>query len=278
MVENKLRRTANLLGFYILSSVITLVFAFPFFWMLSGSLKEASEIFIFPPIMIPSEFQLENYAQVFIDIPFARYLLNSTFVSGVIVIGGLLLNSLASYAFSRLHFPGRDILFTFILATFMIPFQAIVIPLFVLVKSLGWIDTFKALIIPFLFNPFGIFLLRQFFLSVPSELEDSARIDGTSRFGTFFRIILPLSKPALATFAIISFIWSWNSLLWPLVSTQSIDVRLIQVGITEFQTQYWNTWHLLLAASTVGMIPTLAVFLSLQRYYVQGIASTGLKG
>lgn len=264
--------------YYIAAVVIIIIFATPFFWMVSGSLKKPADIFAYPPVLMPADPQFVNYRQVFEDAPILRYLLNSIFVSSTTVIGGLFINSLAAYAFSRLHFRGRDVLFSLVLATFMIPFQAIVIPLFIVVKTLGWIDTFQALIIPFLFNPFGIFLLRQFFLSIPKDLEDAARIDGCSRFGTYFRIILPLSKPALAAYAIISFIWSWNSLLWPLVATQSEAVRLIQVGVAEFQTQYFGSWALVMAASTIAIIPTLIVFLSLQKFFVQGISTTGIKG
>ena len=273
-----LKKIRSYFMYYIAAVVIIIIFATPFFWMVSGSLKKPADIFAYPPVLMPADPQFVNYRQVFEDAPILRYLLNSIFVSSTTVIGGLFINSLAAYAFSRLHFRGRDVLFSLVLATFMIPFQAIVIPLFIVVKTLGWIDTFQALIIPFLFNPFGIFLLRQFFLSIPKDLEDAARIDGCSRFGTYFRIILPLSKPALAAYAIISFIWSWNSLLWPLVATQSEAVRLIQVGVAEFQTQYFGSWALVMAASTIAIIPTLIVFLSLQKFFVQGISTTGIKG
>lgn len=187
-------------------------------------------------------------------------------------------SSLAAYAFARMQFRGRDILFLLYLGTLMIPGQVTIVPLFILMKYLNWVDTYQALILPGSFTAFGTFLLRQFFLSIPFELEDAARIDGCSRFGMYWRIILPLSGPALATLAIFTFIQQWNNFLWPLIVTNSDSMKTLPLGIAMFQTQNGTQWHLMMAASAIAIVPTLILFIFAQKYFVKGITLSGMGG
>ena len=194
------------------------------------------------------------------------------------MIGNLVFCSLAGYAFARLKFFGRDVVFLLVLATLMIPFQVIMIPTFLIVRQLGLIDTLGALIVPNLAGAFGIFLLRQFFRTLPIELEEAARIDGASRLGVLFKIVLPLSGPALATLAVITFMWTWNDFLWPLVTIYSSNNMTLQLGLTTFQGAHQSNTHLLMAATMMSMLPLLLLFFVAQRWFIRGIATTGLKG
>lgn len=211
--------------------------------------------------------------------PFGRFYLNSLFVATTITIAQLFTCSLGAYAYARLRFPGRDVLFLLYLATMMVPFEVTLIPLFIVVRQFGWINTYQGLTIPFFFSAFGTFLLRQYFLTLPRDLDDAARIDGAGYFGVYWRIALPLSGPALATLGIFVFLYFWNVLLWPLVVTDSIDLRTVPYGLAMFvgKDQIVN-WNLLMAASTVSVVPTLIVFILGQKYFVRGITLTGIKG
>jgi multiple sugar transport system permease protein len=263
---------------YLLLTLGAVVMVVPFVWMLSTSLKTQSQIFVFPPQWIPRPLVWSNYPQVVQVMPFGRFLANTAIVAASITLLNLLTSSLAGYAFARLRVPGRDALFLAYLATLMIPGQVTLIPNFLIVKYLGWIDTYQALIIPQIFSAFGTFLLRQFFLGIPRELEEAARIDGSGSFGIYSRIIMPLSGPALATLAIFTFTAQWNNFLWPLIVTNSLTMRTLTVGLQTLQGQYSVQWPLLMAGTVISLVPLLLAFLFAQRYFVQGIAVTGLGG
>lgn len=250
----------------------------PFVWMLSTSLKGVGQVFEFPPRWIPEAFHWENYTRVFKVLPFGRFFLNSAIVATTVTVLQLVTCSLAAYAFARLRFPGRDPLFLAYLGTLMIPGQVILIPNFILLRYLGWIDTYWALIVPGIFSAFGTFLLRQYFLTIPGELEDAAVVDGATRFQIYTRVILPLAGPALSALAIFTFLGQWNSFLFPLVVTKSTQMSTLTVGLRTLQGQYNTDWTLLMAGAVIALAPVLLVFIFAQRYIIRGIALTGLGG
>jgi multiple sugar transport system permease protein len=256
-------------------SVIMLL---PFVWMISTSLKVEGEVFSFPPVWIPQEIQWHNYIETWNSAPFNWYLFNTIFVSTTVTVLELLTSGMAAYAFSRLRFPGRDRLFLLYLGTLMIPGQVTIIPNFVLMKYLGWTDTYLALIIPPAFTAFGTFLLRQFFMTIPFELEEAAKIDGASYPRIWATIILPLSGPALSTLAVFAFMGQWNNFLWPLIVTSSNSMRTFTVGLRFFVDEYNTKFHLLMAGSVMSIIPILLVFIFFQRYFVRSIKLTGMGG
>ncbi len=258
--------------------LMAVVMLFPFYWMVTTGLKPADQVLLFPPRWIPSPPHLSNFATVWTVRPFGRWLLNSTAVAGAVTALQLISSSLAAYAFARLTFSGRDKLFLLYLGTLMVPPQVTLIPNYILMRYLGWLNSYQALILPAAFGAFGTFLLRQFFLTIPMDLQDAAKIDGASHFRIYSRIVLPLAKPALAALAIFTFVNQWNSFLWPLVITSSPRMQTVTVGLQAFQGQYGSEYHLLMAAVTLSIIPLLIVFLSLQRYFVEGIAFSGLAG
>ncbi len=249
----------------------------PFIWMIMTSLKDMSEILQFPPQWIPSEFRFENYSNAFQAAPFGRYYLNTLVVASACTLGQLITCSMAAYAFARLRFWGRDALFLLFLGTMMIPGQVTMIPTFMILYWFGWIDSYAALIVPGLASAFGTFLLRQFFMTIPRELEDAAFIDGCSRFGVLWRIIIPLSKPALATLAIFIFMYFYNDFLWPLIVVNSEEMRTVQLGLAIFRDRYTTEWDKLMAGSVTATLPILIVFFFAQKYFIRGIALTGLK-
>lgn len=259
----------------VVGSVIMIV---PFIWMVSTSLKADNQVFAYPPAWIPNPALWANYAKVLVLLPFGRYLINTTVVSVSVTFLEVFTSSLAAYSFARLQFPGRDKLFLVYLGTLMVPGQVTIIPNFLVMSLFGWINSYAALIIPAAFTAFGTFLLRQFFLSIPPELEQAARIDGCGYLGIYRHIILPLSGPALATLAIFSFTAQWNSFLWPLIVTNSDDFRTLTVGLSYFQDEYSTQFNYMMAGSVMNIIPILIVFLLLQRYFVRGIALSGITG
>jgi len=250
----------------------------PFVWMVSTSLKLEGEVFSFPPQWIPNPIRWQNYVETWNSAPFSWYLFNTIFVSTSVTCLELLTSGMAAYAFSRLRFPGRDRLFLLYLGTLMIPGQVTIIPNFVLMKYLGWTDTYFALIIPPAFTAFGTFLLRQFFLTIPFELEEAAKIDGASYPRIWARIILPLSGPALSTLAVFSFMAQWNNFLWPLIVTSSNTMRTFTVGLRFFVDEYNTKYHYLMAGSVMSIIPIILVFIFFQRYFVRSIKLTGMGG
>jgi len=278
---NGLHRKQRLLQsifFYVILTLGALVVCIPLIWMLTSSLKAPDKIFTIPIQWIPTDWRWSNYAEAMNTAPFGRYFLNSLFVSTSVTLLNLLFCSLAGYGFAKYHFPGKNALFLFILATMMIPFHVVVVPLFVLMRDLKWLNSYKVLIIPGMMSAFGIFLMRQSIMTLPDELFDAARIDGASEIGTYLKIVLPLSKGPLAALAVFIFLDSWNSLLWPLVTTTNDNYRVLAVGLTQFQTVHGTKYHLMMAASTLVVIPMLVVFFLLQRHFIRGIALSGLKG
>ncbi len=249
----------------------------PFLWMLSTSLKDLNDIFVYPPKWLPSKFHFENFTRAFQAAPFGRYYLNSIFVAVTVTIGQLITCSMAAFAFARLKFWGRDVLFMIFLATMMIPGQVTMIPSFMVLYWFGWIDSYKALIVPGLASAFGTFLLRQFFMTIPKELEEAAYIDGCSRFKVLWRIIAPLSKPALATLAIFTFMGVFNDFIWALIVISSEEMRTVQLGLAIFRDRYLTDWDLMMAGSVTATLPILIVFFFTQKYFIKGITLSGLK-
>jgi multiple sugar transport system permease protein len=257
----------------------------PLLWMLNTSLQTPSEANRFPPKLLSDHPRFANYPDAWASAPFAHFFLNSTLVTLVVLVSNLLVCSLAGYAFARIRFLGRGILFATLMATLMVPFQVTMIPVFLIVKWVGdnlWsgmgVDHIGALMLPNLATAFGIFFLRQFFLTIPVELEDAARVDGTSRLGVLRKIVLPLSLPALSTLAALTVLTSWNDFLWPLVAVTSPDQMTVPLGLSYFQGAHFTNWPLLMAANVMSLLPMLLVFIVAQRYFVQSVASTGLKG
>lgn len=272
-VSQALSRTV--MHIILLGGAITMVI--PFIWMLSTSLKTNLEVFNIPPTIIPPSPQWQNYIEIFKVVPFGRWFLNSVFITVTHTILYLLIASLAGFTFARLRFPGRDLIFTLYLATLMVPGEVTLIPKFILMKELHLIDTFAALIVPGVFNAYGVFLLRQFFMTLPESLEEAAILDGASYFRIYWNIVLPLAGPALATLGIFSFMGAWNDFLWPLIVINSEKMKPLSVGLASFHGLYETNWPYLMAASTVALIPIILVFVVAQKYFVKGIALTGLK-
>jgi len=252
----------------------------PFEWMVVASLMAPNEIMARPLVWLPAIPQLQNYARLAQAIPLGRMYLNSLIVTTAITLGILLSSSLAGYGFAKFQFPGRDVLFLLVLATLMIPFFVFLIPVFYVVSQLDWVDTYQGLIVPHIVTAFGIFLMRQYMLSLPDELLDAARIDGASEFAIYWRIVLPLVGPALGALAILAFVYHWNAFLWPLVIIRSGDLATIPIGLNSLRVyaSQPEVINLQMAGATVAIIPVLVVFAVFQRWFVQGIALTGLKG
>lgn len=255
-----------------------LIICLPLIWMVTSSLKAPNRLFSVPIDWVPWEFRWQNYVEAWNTAPFGRYFFNSIYVSGAATLANLFFCSLAGYGFAKYSFPGKNILFLLILATMMIPFHVVIVPMFILMRDLKWLNSYSALIIPGAMSAFGIFLMRQFIMTLPDELFDAARIDGANEFSIYLRIVLPLSKGPLAALAVFIFLDNWNSLLWPLVVTNKDEMRTLAVGLTQFQTVHGTQYHLMMAASTLVVIPMILVFFLLQRYFIQGIALSGLKG
>lgn len=250
----------------------------PFLWMALTSFMDELEVFSYPPKLAPERWLWQNWIEALTSLPFDRFFLNSLIMSTGIALAQLLLCAMAAYSFARIRFPGREAIFFGFLSFLMVPVIVLLIPRFLLVNAFGWIDTFWALIVPEMVSVWGIFLLRQFFLGLPRDLEDAARLDGAGEWKIFWRIVLPLSKPALATLGVFAFVASWQSFLWPLIATRSLHMRPMEVGIASFHSIYADNWPLQMAAATAAVIPLVLLFFFAQRYFVRGIALTGVKG
>jgi multiple sugar transport system permease protein len=251
----------------------------PFIWMLITSLKEDQQVFSWPPSWIPDPVVPRNYVDAWQVASFSRYFINSGFVAVTITVVSLYLNSLAGYAFAKFRFPGRDALFLYLLATMMIPIYATMVPIFLLLKNIGWLDSYKGLIVPFLATGFGVFLMRQFFYTLPTDLIEAARIDGCGELRIFMQIVIPMSKPPFATLGIFTFMQSWNNFIWPLIVVKSDEMRTIPLAIASLsQGLYVMSWPILMAGASFAITPVLIVFLFFQKLFVRGIALTGLKG
>ena len=303
-LKNLAKKTASY--FFLILFGITMVL--PFIWMISTSLKEGSSVFSYPPAWIPSPVMFVNYLKTWVAVPFGRGYINSLFVALTITFGQVFTSSLAAYAFARLHFPGRDKLFFGYLATMMIPGDVTMIPVFILLKKIpellnnlfspvnGWwssdlflfgkyfigkpigIDSYFALIVPALFTAYGTFMLRQFFMSIPRDLEDAAKIDGCSLFRIYLKVVLPLSKPGLATLTTFTFMGAWKSFIWPLIVTNSIELKTLPVMLQSFQGSYNTEWNLLMAGSVIMILPIILIFVFNQKFFVEGIQLGAVKG
>ena len=262
----------------ILLTVVLLIFLTPFVWMLATALKPAAEVFATPPKLFGSELQFQNFSEAWNYVPFGRYMFNGLFVSVMGTLVVCLTSIFAAYAFARLSFKGRDLIFLLYLVTLMVPQEVMIVPMFILMQQFDWVNSYQALILPWAFSAFGTFLLRQFFLNIPRELEEAALVDGANRLRILWQVIVPIARPAVAVLAVFTFINYWNSFLWPLIITNSADKFTVPVGLNGFLGQQGNQWHLLMAAATISMLPTVIVVLLLQRHLVRGIAMSGLGG
>lgn len=264
---------------YLLLTGTSICFLIPFAWLVISSLKPNDQIFVFPPTWWPNPVEWSNYAQALTSQPFGRYALNSLFIALVNVVGNLVSNSFVAYGFARFRFPGRRVLFMLLLATMMVPSQVLLVPQFILFHDLGWINTFLPLTVPSFFgSAFYVFLLRQFFMTIPVELEEAARIDGAGPLRIFFSVVLPLIRPALTAVAIFSFQGAWNDFLTPLIYLSDPSKFTLQLGLAQFQGSFHTDWNLIMAASVVVMLPMAIIFFVAQKYFVQGITMTGTKG
>jgi multiple sugar transport system permease protein len=266
-------------GVHLILMLAALAMIAPFYWMVSTSLKVDEDVFKIPPDLIPNPLNTANYPQVFELQPMARAFFNSTYIALVATVGTVFTSSLAAYAFAKVRFGGKGILFTTFLATIMIPGQVTLIPLYILFSRIGWIDTHWPLIVPaVLLNAYGIFLLKQFMEGIPTAYVESAKIDGASHFQIYSRIMLPLCKPALVTLGLFSFIGNWNNFLGPLIFLNTDTKFTVPLLINSFRTVYYVQWGLLMAASSVAVLPVLVLYLFAQRFFVEGITLSGLKG
>ena len=263
---------------YLILVAVMIMINLPFLWMVITSFKTEKEVFSWPIKFYPTLFSFENYEGAFSLMPLTRLLLNTLFIAGSVTVLQLILNSLAAYGLSRFKFKGRDVIFIILIGTLMIPREVIIIPLYIIINSMGLVDTYQSQIFPFASSAFGIFLLRQFFLGIPDELEDAALMDGASRLQIFWTVILPLSIPALWTTAIFSFLASWNSYLWPLVAINDSKKQMIQVGLSQFSSDWMTQWTWKMAATTVAVVPIMIFFFFIQKQYVEGIRGIGIKG
>jgi multiple sugar transport system permease protein len=261
-----------------LLTLVLLFFLAPFIWALLTALKPADEVFSTPPKPVGTRIVWSNFADAWNYLPFGRFMVNGLLVSvgGTLVV--LVSSTLAAYAFARLAFRGRDRIFLIYLSTLMIPQEVLVVPMFILMQQLGWVNSYTALILPWAFTAFGTFLLRQFFFGIPRELEEAAMVDGAGRLRVLLQIIVPIARPALAVLAVFTFIAYWNSFLWPLIIVNTSNMATVPLGLDMFRGQQGSQWHLMMAASMISMLPSVVMLLLLQRYLVRGIALTGMGG
>lgn len=267
---------------FIIATVIALFYLIPLLWMTASALRPAGSLYQYAnPLTIrtffPDHFTLSNFINIFIKDDFGRALFNSFFVAFASIILGMIFNAMAGFGLAKFNFPGKNIIFILVLITFMVPFESIVIPLYLLVKRLGFINTYSALILPAVSNGLGIFLFRQFFVEVPDELLEAARTDGASWARIFLRILLPLSLPAIMTVTVMMFLFQWNALFWPLVATHSSQFEVVQVAIASHRMTEETHWASLFSSAFAGSLPPMLLFIFLQKYYVQGITKTGFK-
>jgi len=263
---------------YIILTALGFLMLIPFVWMVATSLKGPQEILSATPTFWPKAWRWENYVEAFRQVPFGRFYWNTIVVTVARTVGQLLIASVAAFAFARLRFPGRGFLFVLVLAVMMMPGQVTLVPNYVLLKYLGWLDSYEGLIIPSLFSAFGVFLLRQFYMTIPQELFDSATLDGCNPLRAWWHVGLPLSRTALIAFGVLVLMWSWNDFLWPLIITNRTEMQMLSVGIAYFQGQFVSNFAVMMAAATVATLPMVLVFLLAQRQLLEGITLSGLKG
>jgi multiple sugar transport system permease protein len=277
-MTNKIVLRVSRTAVYILLIIVAFGMVVPFVWMLSSSLKLNKDVFSFPMRWIPALPRWTNYSDIWTKIPLLTVILNTVNLSVIVTALQLLSSSFAAYAFAKLRFAGRRGLFLGYIATIAVPWQAYMVPQFIMMRSMGLNNTHLAIICLQAFSAFGVFMMKQFYESVPDELREAARIDGLNEYGIWLRIMLPLSKPAISTLTIITFVNTWNDFLGPMLYLTRTELKTIQIGLRMFISQYSSEYGLIMAASVVALVPVLVIFLSLQRYFVQGVAASGLKG
>lgn len=262
------------IGFVLICCALTIL---PLLYMVSLSLQSEAEALAGEPVLWPETLRFDNFVTIFEEAPIARFVLNSVIMAGAITLSHLIFDPLVGYVFAKFTFPFKNALFMVILATLMVPFFVRMIPLYVFMSNIGWLDSYQGLIVPFLMDAYGIFLMRQFIAPLPNELIDAARVDGASELRIFVRVILPQTKPALAVLGLFTFVFQWNEFLWPLVATSRPEMRTMTVGLSLFNREYFTLWNLTAAGAVVLFVPTIILFFISQRYLVRGIALTGLK-
>jgi multiple sugar transport system permease protein len=272
--RNVFRRIGPILLFCF-TAVLAILTVSPLVWMICASLKPGDETF--SPNVLPQHWTLENFQYVFTASHFWRYMLNSFFIAGTITVVALWFHSMAGFALARLKFPGREVIFLAIFSTFLVSLPVIIVPLFILVRQMGMVNTYAGLIIPAIFNAFGIFLLRQFYIAIPHELQEAAVIDGASYFRIYWSVMLPLSRPILAALAVFFFLANWNAFIWPLTITNDQNLWVVQIAIASFHNQYSSSWNYIMAGSAIVALPTLLLFFIFQRQLVESIKTSGLK-
>lgn len=258
--------------------LVALLFLFPFFWMVSNAVRSNAEVMAIPVRILPTAFQWDNFAKAWIQLPFGRFFINSLFVSLSVTVITVVISCLSGYAFARLKFPGREALLVTYLGTLMVPAIMLIIPLYLIVNSLGMVNTFQGVILPVAFGTFGAFLMRQFFLSIPMELEEAARVDGASRLRILVSIIVPLSMPAIGLLSLFTFIAQWNNFLWPLITTTKPDMQVAIVALATLQCQYNTDWPLLMTGSVIAIVPVLLVFVFGYRAFIAGLTTGAFGG
>jgi multiple sugar transport system permease protein len=263
---------------YVILLAVAATMLVPLLWMISTSLKSNQYVLSMPPEFFPQTPTLESYQRLLELLPFGRMMGNSFLVAVLVTIGQILSGSMAAYAFARMRFRGKNVIFLVYLATMMVPSQVTIVPLFILMRYLGWINTYQAIISPMVFTAFGTFLLRQAFLTIPRELEEAAFIDGASHWTVFWKIIMPVSRPALATLAVFAYMQAWNAYLWPLFVTNDENIMTLPVGLSLLHGRYLTEWNLVMAGAVVTIIPMLIIYLLSQEYFIKGVVTSGLKG
>jgi len=280
MAKPSVRTAGGAVGTYLLLTLISIIMIVPFIWMISTSFKEPQSIFTYPPQWIPEPFRFQNYIDVFRLIPFHRFYFNSVYIAVVVVLGTVFFASLAGYAFAKIPFKGRNVVFLTLLSAMMIPHEVTAIPMFLFMRQLGWIDTHLPLILLPIFGAggvFGIFVMRQFFITIPTELEEAAMIDGCNRFRIYAQIMLPIAKPGMATLTIFTFVTIWNEFFDPLIFINSRELMTLPLGLSLFTDEVGTAWQYLMSATVMATVPLLIVFFMAQRRFIEGVAMTGLK-
>ncbi|MDI9439199.1 carbohydrate ABC transporter permease [Candidatus Darwinibacter acetoxidans] len=262
---------------YLILCAMLIVMVLPFAWMVLSSLKEEDEVFTYEMSWLPAKITFSGYVRALNEQPFLRYGLNSVLVSTIITMAQLFSSVLAGYAFARLKFPGRNLVFFIYISAMMIPQQALIIPSFMLIRRFGLVDTYAGLTLPFLAGPFGAFLMRSFFLSTPTSLEEAAVLDGCSRLQVLAKVVIPLSKPALATLGLFTFMQAWNDFMWPLIITNSVNMRTLQVGLALMKTDIYPDWPMMMAATVLATLPIIGAFLLAQKQFIESLAFSAVK-
>lgn len=277
MLANVYKKAGSKLLIHIILMVGAAIMIIPFIWMFLTSVKTMGESTMVPPVIFPKQFQWNNYVKVFESLPFLTFYWNTIITTLFKTVGQVMLCSLAAYAFARIEFPGRNLFFMLTLSVLMVPGQVFLIPQYMIMKDLGWLNSLQALIVPGLFSAFGTFLLRQFFMTLPKELEEAAKLDGCNQFRTYWQIMLPLARPGMIALAIFVILWSWNDLMWPLIVNTSPDKMVLSAGLASLQGEHSTNYTILMAGSMMAIMPMIVIFLVFQRSFIEGIALTGSK-